>query len=332
MLRRTHLLMLGAAAAVATAGVAPAAKSETVLKAVSAFPRTQLMTKDFIKYIEAVNKAGKGEVRIRYLGGPEVANPREQPVGLRKGLFDIVYGPSAYYLGLFPEGDMFFGTKTPMERRANGHTALMDKAYRQKLGAHMLGQLIGSIGLNLWLTKKPPIGKDGLPDLSGFKVRASPAYRDFVKALGGTPVVMRGMGNVYTALERGVVDGTGSPAAQVRDVKFEKFVKYRLAPDFLKTVMIMIVDAKKFDAMPKKARDILENTAIRMEKETYESAQAYTDREVAALEKEGVQTIEMKGAARQKWLDTFLKTPWSRAEKNKAKLVLDIEQMRKLAR
>jgi TRAP-type transport system periplasmic protein len=330
-----HRFSTGGLAAAALAAIAfgPALSSaeEITLKAVAAFPRTELMTADFIDYVNAVNKQGKGVVQIRFLGGPEVANPREQPVGLRKGLFDIVYGPSAYYLGMFPEGDLFFGKKTPMERRADGHTALMDKAYRQKLGAHMLGHFIGSIGVNLFLTREAPMGPDGLPNLSGFKIRSSPAYRDFIKALGGTPVVMRGMGEVYTALQRGVVDGTGSPIAQVRDNKIEKFVKVGFIPDFLRTVMIAIVDAKKFDAMPKKAQDILEQTAIRFEKDTYASSQAYTDKERAALEKEGMKFVELKGAAREKWLDTFLETPWTRARKNKDKISLDIEQMHKLA-
>ena len=34
----------------------------------------------------------------------------------------MIYGPSAYYLGMFPEGDMFYGKNTPMERRANGYS------------------------------------------------------------------------------------------------------------------------------------------------------------------------------------------------------------------
>jgi TRAP-type transport system periplasmic protein len=328
-LRWSGLVAAGIAGAMAFA--APVANAEVTLRAVSSFPRTERMTVDFVRFIDAVNKEGKGVIHIRYLGGPEVANPREQPVGLRKGLFDMIYGPSAYYLGMFPEGDMFYGKNTPMERRANGFAALMDKAYREKMGAHFLGHFIGSIGVNLFLTKEPKMRPDGLPDLTGLKIRSSPGYRDFVTALGGTPVVMRGMGEVYTALQRGVVDGTGSPIIQVRDIKVEKFLKVGFIPNIFKTVMIALVDAKKFDNMPKAAQDILEKTAIRFEKETYESAEAYTGQERAALEKEGVKFVVLKGDAREKWLDTFLKGPWARAMKNKDKISLDIAKMQKLA-
>ncbi len=331
----SHTLKLGAVgAACVAAAIAlapPVAKAEVTLRAVSSFPKTEKMTVDYVRFIDAVNKAGKGVIHIRYLGGPEVANPREQPIGLRKGLFDMIYGPSAYYLGMFPEGDMFYGKNTPMERRANGFSALMDKAYRKKMDAHFLGHFIGSIGVNLFLTKEPKMRPDGLPDLTGMKIRSSPGYRDFVTALGGTPVVMRGMGEVYTALQRGVVDGTGSPIIQVRDIKVEKFLKVGFIPNIFKTVMIALVDAKKFDGMPKDAQDILEKTAIQFEKETYESAEAYTKQEQASLEKEGVKFVVLKGEAREKWLDTFLKGPWDRAMKNKDKLTLDIAEMRKLA-
>ena len=113
---------------------------------------------------------------------------------------------------------------------------------------------------------------------------------------------MRGMGEVYTALQRGVVDGTGSPIIQVRDIKVEKFLKVGFIPNIFKTVMIALVDAKKFDGMPKEAQDILEKTAIQFEKETYESAEAYTKQEQASLEKEGVKFVVLKARrARSGW-------------------------------
>lgn len=308
-----------------------ASAAEITLKAVSAFPKTQLMTVDFIKFINALNKKGKGTIQIKYLGGPEVANPREAPIGLRRGLFDIIYGPPTYYSGLFPEADFFLGTKTPMERRANGFMKTLDGAFRKRLGAHAVAHFVGSIGLHLWLTKKPPLGPLGI-DLSGFKVRTSPAYRDFVKALGGTAVVMRGTGAVYTALERGVVQGTGLPIVQVRDTKIHKFVKYRVDPAFFQTVMLVVVNAKKFDGMSQKARDLLTSMAIQYERDTFASAKAKTESETKALDKEGVKTIKLKAKPAAAYVDTFLKTPWARLEKNKKKIDIDIMKMRKLTR
>ncbi len=330
MKTKTEFLRGAAVAAIVAAGFATGAVAEVTLKAVSAFPRTHLLTSGYLQYIDAVNAAGKGVVQIRYLGGPEVANPREQPIGLRKGLFDMIYGPPTYYQGMFPEADLFFGNKTPMERRANGHCKLLDAAFRTKLDATVLGQLMGDIGLNLWLRKKPPMTATGMIDLTGFKVRTSPAYRDFVKALGGTAIVMRGVGAIYTALERGTIDGTGLPAAQIRDTKIHKFVKYRVAPDFLKTKILIVANAKKFDSLSGKARGILNDIAARLEKSTFEASQALNRKEIEALTKEGVQTIMLEGAAGKAYRDTFLRTPWARAAKNK-KIIVDVQKAKALA-
>ncbi len=58
------------------------------------------------------------------------------------------------------------------------------------------------------LEKKPEFKANGLLDLTGMKIRSSPAYRDFIKEMGGTPVVMP-ITEMYTALQRGTVEGVG---------------------------------------------------------------------------------------------------------------------------
>ena len=79
---------------------------------------------------------------------------------------------------------------------------------------------------HLYLTK--PITK---PDLTGFKIRITPVYRDFFTALGAT-VVQTAPGEVYTALERGVVDGYGWPIGGIFDFGWHEKTKYRVDPGF----------------------------------------------------------------------------------------------------
>ncbi len=208
-MRRLRTALVAAAAVLALATTTGGARAEATLKAVSAFPKTHPFTISYLKFIDVVNKEAKGLVHINFIGGPEVTPPSKQPIALRNGLFDMIYGPPAYYLGLFPEGDAFDGFKLPQETRKVGGFKYIDTALREKLGATFVGRFDAGGGLYLFLTKEPKLTAAGNLDLSGLKIRSSPAYGDFLKALGGTAVVMP-VSEIYTALERGVVDGAAT--------------------------------------------------------------------------------------------------------------------------
>src|SRR5260370_23639786 len=87
-----------------------------------------------------------------------------------------------------------------------------------------LGRVIDYTPFHLYLTKK--IDK---PDLTGLKIRITPVYRDFFQALGAT-VVQTAPGEVYTALERGVVDGYGWPITGILDLGWNEKTKHRVHP------------------------------------------------------------------------------------------------------
>ena len=58
-------------------------------------------------------------------------------------------------------------------------------------------------------------------DLTGIKMRVSPTYVPLVKGLNGTPILMKA-GEVYTAMERGVVDGFCWTFLGIRDFGFHE--------------------------------------------------------------------------------------------------------------
>ena len=66
---------LAAALAVTTALLVPASASaqEITLRAVSAFPENSIYVTRFVKWIEQVNKEGKGTLQINFIGGPKAA-------------------------------------------------------------------------------------------------------------------------------------------------------------------------------------------------------------------------------------------------------------------
>jgi TRAP-type transport system periplasmic protein len=325
---RFRLIASGALAALLTVAAATSAKAEEItLKAVSAFPRSHENNKGYFAFIDAVNKEGKGLVHINFIGGPEIAPPKQQPIALRNGLFDILFGPCAYYLGLFPEADFTAGFKTPMEARKLGGYKLVDGAMREKLGATFVARFDSGLGLYLMLEKKPRYSADGMPDLTGMRLRSSPAYRDFIKKLGGTAVVMP-ITQIYTALERGLVEGVGTGLSDVEEFGLARFLKYRIEPPFDMAGIIMIANAKKWDGLPPKVRALLQSTAIKYEKITMDQMAAQEAHDRAALDKAGQHAIVFKGERAKKYVDTFMATPWGRMAKN-PKIHISVSELKR---
>jgi TRAP-type mannitol/chloroaromatic compound transport system substrate-binding protein len=158
---------LATAAVAVVMGASAAMAAEVTVRAVAPWPKTHPLTKSFLRFIDKTNAAGKGVLRIKFMGGPEVTKAREQPKAMRNGLFDLIYGPPGYYLGIFPEGDFTHGFKTPMEARANGGYDMIRKAMKEKMNARFIVRFDSGLGLYLFLRKAPKRTASGSIDLSG---------------------------------------------------------------------------------------------------------------------------------------------------------------------
>jgi len=303
------------------------AQGEQVLRAVSAFPKSNPNTQSFLRFIDKANKAGKGLFQIRYIGGPEVTKPREQPNAMRNGLFDMMYGPGPYYLGLLPEVD-FAQFTTPAEARASGAYELFRPIMRQKMGARFTGWFDSGWGLHLFTVNEPKRTATGGIDLTGLKLRSSPAYRDFVKALGGTAVVMAG-GEMYTALQRGTIDGMGTSIQSVYDEKLQKFAKYRIDPPMTYPSIFMNVNQKVWDGMSKEAQDALDKVCIEWEGESRAYWKTALDKLEAKLAADGMKVVTLPPPAARQFHKLFLKGVWARLKKN-PKVKIDLDKLKKM--
>lgn len=288
---------------------------EVTLRAVSAFP-TPLKTNDMLRdYVARVNKAGAGKVKIIYLGGPEVVKAPDQAQAIRNGVIDILYGAANYYQGVVPEGDAIIGSnKKPWDVRANGGWKLLQEAHAKKMNTHLLGWPGASFRFYIYLRDEPKFKKDGLLDLSGLKIRTTPIYREFLKELGATPVVIQ-IPEVYTSLERGLVNGVGFPINTLNVLGWNKHLKYRIEPGFFSGDLMMNVNLRKWNSMPKDTRDLLEKMMIEQEKIAWDFYLALDKTDDAALRKAGMKVVAHQGAAAKTFSDMALKVVWDRLAK-----------------
>ena len=254
--------MLRTAFAVLAAGLvaAPVSAQEVTPRAVSAFAEKTQFSKNFERFLDRVNETGKGQVKINYIGGPRAMPPFEVGNAVRTKVVDIANVTGAFYTNLMPEADGFKLISKPMiEQRKNGTWEFINQLHNQKLNAQYLARQFHNVPFHIYLNKKP----DKM-DFSGLKIRVTPVYKDIVEALGGTAITTA-PGEVYTALERGVVDGYGWPVNGIFDLGWEKVTKFRLEPAFYSVEVNVLVNLDTWKALNDAQRKVLSDAALWLE-------------------------------------------------------------------
>src|SRR5215470_3689386 len=292
--------------AAAFALVAQAATADEItLKAITAFAEGTTYSRPFERFIQRVNESGKGLVRINYIGGPKAMPPFEVGNALKGGVVDIANSTGAFYTNVMPEADAWKLTEHPMaELRKNGGYDAMAALYAQKMNAIFLARLVDNNPFHLYLNK--PIEK---ADLSGLKLRITPVYRDFFQALGAT-VVQTAPGEVYTALERGVVDGYGWPITGVFDLGWNEKTRYRVDPGFYTAEVSVLVNRNAWDRLNEAQKDVLRKSAERGEAEAIAEFAGENEREIKRQAAAGIQIIKFEGAMASAYLAKAYQAGW----------------------
>jgi len=308
----TRIIGLLSAALVLVAFSASAQAEEAVLKAQTALPTNHDLSQSFLKvFVERVNTVGKGIVRIDYIGGPEVTPPNKAAPALQRGVFDMLHTPAAYHAGIVPQGRGLMATNlTPAQYRANGTFDQIAPLWAEKLNAKIIA--IGETGaqFHLYLVDKPKLTSEGVLDLTGVKIRTTGAYRPLVEALGGTPVQITNAGEVYTALERGLVGGFGWPTVGLNSQGLAKQVKYRIDPPFYHLANVLLVNQDKWNSLPKAAQDLLIAEGARYEEASIKHIKEAGAADAAGVRASGVEIFTLPPEGAKKYLDIAYGVMW----------------------
>jgi len=292
------------AAMVAYSGAATA--QEVTLRAISAFTEKTTYSAGIERFIDRVNQAGKGIVQINYIGGPKAMPAFEVGNALKNAVVDLANTTGAFYTNLMPEADAWKLTQRSMaELRKNGGYDYMARLYEQKMNAILLARVVDNNPFHLYLNKRITS-----PDLTGLKLRITPVYRDFFQALGAT-VIQTAPGEVYTALDRGVVDGYGWPITGIFDLGWNEKTKYRVDPGFYSAEVSILINKTAWDKLDDAQRAILRKAGDLAEAE---AAALYASENGADIKRQadaGIQTIKLDGAVAKTYLEKAYEAGWA---------------------
>ena len=288
------------------------AEAETItIKAISAWPKNEpSVADDYLGFIAHANKVLEqkfpGQIEIKYMGGAEVIPIPNQADALRAGTVDMYFGTDAYYAGIAPAANASKLTQlTAWEERAKGVNAIFDEIHRQKLNASYLGRLGSEIPFQLYLNKKVA----SPADLKGLRIRVSPMYIDFMNALSVTPVETK-PGDIYQALERGVVDGFCWPIFTIRPWGWQEVTKYVVGPSFYKVCHPLLVNLDKWKQIPPDIQKALLEVEMEEEHVVADRDMVKMKKEHELLTKAGLKFIEFSESDSKKYFDLAYSSGW----------------------
>ena len=302
MIRLVTRVVLAAVFALLT--VTPAIAQEVTLRMVSAFPENQLYVKRLLDWVQKVNAEGKGTLQINFIGGPKAIPTFEVGNAVRTGVVDLAFTTGAFYTNIMPEADALkLAQVTAAEQRKNGAFEYINRIWNEKANMYYLARVVEHTPFHLYVNKK--IDK---PDLTGLKIRITPVYREFFQALGAT-VMQTAPGEVYTALERGVVDGYGWPIHLIFDLNWQQHTKFRVDPGFYNAEVSLIANLDAWKKLTPAQRGYLSRQALAHEVESSFWIK-FNEEEARRQTQAGIQVIRFEGAVGRQYVDRAYQIGW----------------------
>jgi TRAP-type transport system periplasmic protein len=235
----------------------PAGAEELTLKAAVFVPPSTTYGIPFKRFVDHVNETGKGALQIRIVGGPEAVPADGQAQAVKNGVLDLAAIPPAYYKSAMVEGDaQILSNMTLAEQRKSGGYAMLSGIAGERLNALYLTTYGIGVPFHLYVTKDMPVAKP--EDLSGLRFRGQPNYNAIFKHYGIAGVNIAAP-EVYTALERGTVQGYGWPFWGINDFGWEKLTKKRIDPGFYNVVNTVLMNKDKYAALTSEQRKVLDD-------------------------------------------------------------------------
>lgn len=276
------------------------AQAQTVLRAVTYAPpgKYEDSMVMFKMWIDRVNEAGKGRLKIDHIGGPEVFPVADQVNAVSKGLADIVM-TFTVHAALVPEIDTTgLSDISIAEERKAGYMEILDKAH-EKINIKVIGRTATDSGF--YIFSKEPIRK--LDDFKGVKIRSHSGYDPLFKAVGAVPVGMA-ISEIYAGLEHGVVRAAPYPL-YVYDMGLHSVTKYVLADAFWPShTTFSLINRKKYLSLPAEQQKLLMDKQLEVEKEMPKVLADLKAKERAKLEKAGMTFVNLSPEEARKWRRT----------------------------
>jgi TRAP-type mannitol/chloroaromatic compound transport system substrate-binding protein len=218
------------------------------------------------KYAELVKALSGGRIDIKVYGGGELVPALEAFDAVRSGGVELGSGSAYYWAGKLPAGQFFASVPFGMNAQqlnawlfSGGGLGLWEELYRDFNLVPMPG---GNTGVQMggWFNREI----SSIASLKGLKMRIPGLGGKVLEKAGGAPVLLAG-GEIYTGLERGVIDATEwlGPYHDML-MGFHEIAKYYYTPGWHEpgTMLEFFINKNLYDSLPNDLQTILRTAAM----------------------------------------------------------------------
>ncbi len=251
-------------------GSAPLVKSSQTYewKMVTTWPPTLPILQDSAKLVAKwVEEMSEGRMKITVYGGGELIPSLEVFEAVTQGVAEMGHGASYYWAGKAPAAQFFGAVPFGMNAQqmiswlySGGGLQLWEELYAP---LNLVPMPVGNTGPQMGGWFKREINSPS--DLQGLKMRIPGLGGDVIKRAGGS-AILSALGEIYTNLERGVIDAAEWIGPYHDYLQgFHKAAEYYYYPGWQEpqTVTELMINKSAFDALPPYLQNIIRTAAAR---------------------------------------------------------------------
>ncbi|TRD22656.1 TRAP transporter substrate-binding protein [Palleronia caenipelagi] len=290
---------------VLSAGLAFTASAETVIKVGHGAAEAFHMHRAMQKFEELVEAGSDGEIDVQLFPSSQMGPDREMIEGVQTGVLEMAVPPSSFFAGWDPafavvELPYMYPSKDVAWDVLQGEAGDSMLSRVEQQGLKGLGWL--ELGVRNVTNNVRPI--ETPEDLEGVKLRTMkvPAHVATFETLGANPTPMN-FGEVYSALQQGVIDGQENPLAIITSQRFYEVQKYLTTTGHVFAVYMPVMSQFFWDSLSDEHKELVMSSMA--EARDYQ-AELIASEDAAQLEEirnAGVEVLELTSEQRQAFAD-----------------------------
>lgn len=300
------LKKFGCAVGVALAiGLGTAASAETVIRVGHGANEQYHMHRALLKFEELVEAGSNGEIDIQIFPSSQLGPDREMIEGVQTGVLEMAVSPSSFFAGWDPafaviELPYMYASKDIALKVLNGEAGDKMLSRLNEQGLVGLGWLEN--GLRHVTNNVRPIEKP--EDLNGIKLRTMkvPAHVATFEALGANPTPMN-FGEVYSALQQGVIDGQENPVALIDSQRFYEVQKHVSLTGHVFTVYIPVISEAFYSGLSAEHQTLLKDSMQKAEAYQQDLVNSEEAGQLQKIRESGVNVVDLTADQRQVFSD-----------------------------
>lgn len=246
------------------------------------------------KFKEVLEAETNGAVEVQIFPNGQLGSEEQAIDGIKLNTLDATVVSAGNLAGFVPEVDLFnlpfiFDSQEGFYRVLDGPVGdMVARVIESKTNGIVLGYWTFGTR-NAWNGVKPIRTPE---DLQGLKIRVmgSPVLLDTFNAFGAQATNMS-WGEIYTAVQQGVIDGAESDVVDLLVEKFYEVTKYYSLTEHLVGAAPFIFSKKRFESLPAHIQVAVLNAGVAAEAAEREAQQAFVDDAVAKLKASGIEFI-----------------------------------------